>query len=1019
MLIRGWLFIVCVCSVSATVFAQAGKLPVEKVMRLAEKQYGDYLKEHGDSICYPRSIRPDGSLACVSSSDWTSGFFPGCLWQLYKLTGGSEWKSAAEKYTAGLEKEKDNRGTHDLGFMLYDSYGEGYALTKDPAYKEVLLQGARSLATRFHPEVGAIRSWDNKDFHYPVIIDNLMNLEFLFWATKVSGDSSFYRTAVAHANTDLKYRFRPDNSSYHVLDFDPSSGKLLRRMTHQGYADSSCWARGQAWGIYGYTTLYRETKDKRYLQQAIKVADYFLRQTDKIADHIPYWDFQAPDIPKAPRDASAAAVAASALIELSGYVSEYSREGAGGYVNGYAGGNAGKKYFEKAEEMLSSLCSDAYLAAPGTNGCFLLKHSVGHMPHGTEMDVPLIYADYYLLEALWRYGRQCGVENNEVTRAQLHSPDGRLQVELYQQQEAGGKRLYYKVFFKGRPVILESALDIRMDNHIMESALALKPDSAVDWCSRLLFQGMDSLHRDTSWRPLYGENAVIRDHYNEVTMNFVREDRPKYSMQLICRAYDEGIAFRYYFPENPTGVYYHITEENTEFALPPGTRGWCTSWAQGPYRLLPLKDWPDESERPLTLQLPEGGYVCLAEAQMVDYARTKFKLSRNKPNTIMTSLFGAVDGITYFGSPWRVVFVGEQAADIIRNESLLLNLNPPAAIAQTDWIKPGKIFREMTLTTGGARSAIDFAAAHRLQYILFDWKWYGPAMTFNTDATKVVAPIDMQEVVRYGRDKGIGVWLYVNQQSLLAQLDTILPLYEQWGIKGIKFGFVELGSQRWTTWLEEAVRKAAAHHLMVNIHDEWRPTGEQRTWPNLMTAEGIRGNEEMPDATHNTILPFTRLIAGAADYTICYYDPRIKTTHAHQLALAAIYYSPLQTLFWYDKPAAYHGEPEVEFFERIPTSWDETKILEGQPGEFITVARRAGEEWFLGAITNDSARRTKVGFDFLPRGKKYIATIYFDDPAVPTATHVRKEQRMVDRTTVLVSDLRASGGQAIWLQPVK
>jgi len=160
-------------------------------------------------------------------------------------------------------------------------------------------------------------------------------------------------------------------------------------------------------------------------------------------------------------------------------------------------------------------------------------------------------------------------------------------------------------------------------------------------------------------------------------------------VEMICRAYDEGIAFRYYFPENPTGVYYHITEENTEFALPPGTRGWCTSWAQGPYRLLPLKDWPDESERPLTLQLPEGGYVCLAEAQMVDYARTKFKLSRNKPNTIMTSLFGAVDGITYFGSPWRVVFVGEQAADIIRNESLLLNLNPPAAIAQTDWIKPG------------------------------------------------------------------------------------------------------------------------------------------------------------------------------------------------------------------------------------------------------------------------------------------------------------------------------------------
>lgn len=385
---RRWIPLVVFCFLNVRVFAQTISLPIQKVVRLAEIQYGDYLKDHSDSICYPRSIRPDGSLVCTSSSDWTSGFFPGALWYLYRFTGSNSWKTAAEKYTAGLEREKDNKGTHDLGFMLYDSYGLGYAITKDPAYKNVLLQGARSLSTRFHPEVGAIRSWDNKDFHYPVIIDNLMNLEFLFWATKVSGDSSFYKIAVAHANTDLKYRFRPDNSSYHVLDFDPLSGRLLRKMTHQGYADSSCWARGQAWGIYGYTTLYRETKDKRYLQQANKAADYFLSQTDRIADHIPYWDFQAPGIPNAPRDASAAAIAASGLIELSRY--------------------AGKKYLQKAEEMLVSLCSDAYLAAPGTNGCFLLKHSVGHKPHNSEVDVPLIYADYYLLEALWRYKKASG-----------------------------------------------------------------------------------------------------------------------------------------------------------------------------------------------------------------------------------------------------------------------------------------------------------------------------------------------------------------------------------------------------------------------------------------------------------------------------------------------------------------------------------------------------------------------------------------------------------------------------------
>ncbi|HEX8462287.1 MAG TPA: glycoside hydrolase family 88 protein [Segetibacter sp.] len=269
--------------------------------------------------------------------------------------------------------------------MLNDSYGLGYSITKDPAYKAVLLQGAKSLLTRFHPKVAAIKSWDNPDFNYPVIIDNLMNLEFLFFTTKASGDSSFYRTAVMHANTDLKYRFREDNSSYHVLDFDSTNGKLLRQMTHQGYADSSCWARGQAWGMYGYTALYRETHDKKYLQQAIKAANYFITQTDKIGDHIPYWDFQAPNITNAPKDASAAAIAASALLELSKYT------------------GSKNNYVQKAEQYLQSLCTDKYLAEPATNNYFLLKHSTGHKPNNSEIDVPIIYADYYLLEALWRY----------------------------------------------------------------------------------------------------------------------------------------------------------------------------------------------------------------------------------------------------------------------------------------------------------------------------------------------------------------------------------------------------------------------------------------------------------------------------------------------------------------------------------------------------------------------------------------------------------------------------------------
>ncbi|HEY8920351.1 MAG TPA: glycoside hydrolase family 97 catalytic domain-containing protein [Chitinophaga sp.] len=279
--------------------------------------------------------------------------------------------------------------------------------------------------------------------------------------------------------------------------------------------------------------------------------------------------------------------------------------------------------------------------------------------------------------------------------------------------------------------------------------------------------------------------------------------------------------------------------------------------------------------------------------------------------------------------------------------------------------------------------------------------------------------LDLPGIIQYAKEKGIGVWLYVNLQGLYTQSDSLFRVYHDWGVKGVKFGFVQSGSHRWTTWIEEMFRKAAENQLMVNVHDDWRPTGEQRTWPNLMTAEGIRGNEEMPDAVHNVTLPFTRFIAGAADYTICYYDKRIKTTHAHQLAMAAVYYSPIQTLFWYDKPSAYQNEPEITFFEKIPATWDETKVLQGEIGRYITTARRAGKDWFVGTMTGNDARTLKLPLSFLDKGKRYIAKIYSDDPAAATATKVKVETRTVGASTILNVSLLPSGGQAIWLTPEK
>jgi alpha-glucosidase len=610
----------------------------------------------------------------------------------------------------------------------------------------------------------------------------------------------------------------------------------------------------------------------------------------------------------------------------------------------------------------------------------------------------------------------------EQSRASVHSPDRKLQLDFYQKRLPGGTRaMYYTVRYKGKPVINESLLDLELDNHLSESAMALPIDRQARWFDNLAVTGITTSAADSSWRPVLGERAEIPERYNAAAVHFVKDDNPSYKMAVELRAYDEGVALRYFFPENEKGTYFRIKAEHTEFALPAGTRAWFHGWAQAPYKLLPLADWPDESERPLTLDLPGGVHAALVEAQMVDYARTKFKLSKTKANTLVTSMHDPADLISPFATPWRGIMVADTPGQLAENSHFILNLNPPSRIKDESWIKPGKIIRVMTQTTLDAKANIDFAVRHKLQYILFDWKWYGPAFSFSSDATRVAIPdFDLPAIIAYARERGIGVWLYVNQQALLMQSDTLFQTYRDWGVKGVKFGFVQVGSHRWSTWIQKAIQQAAAANIMVNVHDDWRPTGEQRTWPNLVTSEGIRGNEEMPDATHNTVLPFTRFIAGAADYTICYYSPRIKTSRAHQLALAAIFYSPLQTLYWYDKPEMSDHGPELEFWDRIPTTWDDTRVLQGAPGHFVTTARRKGDEWFVGTITNNDARKLNVRLDFLAKGKRYEATLFEDDGSgIGVNSRVKVSRRIVTSASVIDANLPGSGGQSIWLRPVR
>ncbi|RXK86836.1 glycoside hydrolase family 97 protein [Filimonas effusa] len=607
----------------------------------------------------------------------------------------------------------------------------------------------------------------------------------------------------------------------------------------------------------------------------------------------------------------------------------------------------------------------------------------------------------------------------ENTRQQLVSPDKQLVFSFYQKKLTDStKAMYYSVAYKNTPIVLESALDLQLDNLLSEQAMALKIDRHAKWCENLEFTGVSHFSKDTTWQPVYGENKNIRDHYNALIVHFVKEDNPIYKIDIEVKVFNEAVAFRYFFPENEKGTYYRVTAENTEFAMPQNTKAWFTGWAQGAYQLLPLQQWPQQAERPLTMELQNGWQVCLAEAAMIDYARTKFTLAAGKPNTIQTAIYTPADLISPIATPWRVIMVAEKAADLVNNNFVLLNLNAPPAIKNTGWIKPGKIIRVMTQTTKDAFENIDFAAKHNMQYILFDWKWYGNAFSFDADATKVAIPdFDLPAIIKYGNEKGIGVWLYVNLQALYAQSDSLFAVYKNWGVKGVKFGFVIPGSHRWTTWIQNEFKLAAQNEIMVNVHDDWRPTGEQRTWPNLMTAEGIRGNEEMPSATHNTILPFTRFIAGAADYTICYYDKRIKTTHAHQLAMAAVYYSPIQTLFWYDKPAMSENEPELAFWDNIPASWDESKALQGSPGAYITMARRSGSNWFVGTLNNDTARTIQLSFGFLQPGKKYTATCFEDDENAPTKTKVGIRKWTIDSRSKKDVLLKAAGGQAIWITP--
>lgn len=585
----------------------------------------------------------------------------------------------------------------------------------------------------------------------------------------------------------------------------------------------------------------------------------------------------------------------------------------------------------------------------------------------------------------------------------LNSPDGTLLLQI--ERDSVTSKLAWSVTRNGTAVITRGDLGIEISG----TGVVAQNGPVVS---------VEARDIDTTWTPPYGEQATIRDHCREEI--FKLPGTPQAYLEL--RAYNEGVALRYRV--EGTGTFTLISEK-TSFPLPATTQVWSTGSAQGAISKVAIGSAGSGLERPLTAEVAPDLYLALGEAGMRNHARMKF--SRSGASTLLPALAGNVTYSGGFTTPWRYVRAASSPIGLLEGNSLMANLNAPSEVADTSWIKPGKVLREVTLTTQGGMACVDWAAEHGVEFIMFDAGWYGAENSASSDATEVnvdparsPGPLDLPGVIAYAKSKNVGVILYVNQIALTPQLAEIVPLYEQWGVAGIKFGFVNVGSQSASKWLHDAIALCGQHHLMVNVHDEYRGTGLERTLPNFMTCEGVRGDEESPKNEDVLRTIFTRSLAGPADQTNCYFASRVDTmgSHVSQMAKALCVYSPWQYVYWYDRPPGSPGSsgaggsvsvlrdvPELSFYERMPTVWDETRWLDGYPGTHATVARRKGDAWYLGSLNGGSARNLDLPLSFLTAGQRYRVELFTDDSTINTVTKVRIDTGVVDANGTLTRSL--------------
>lgn len=601
----------------------------------------------------------------------------------------------------------------------------------------------------------------------------------------------------------------------------------------------------------------------------------------------------------------------------------------------------------------------------------------------------------------------------------LVSPSENLKAEI----KVGDSNVSISLYSGNRKLIETKTLQFELDKDVIQGGWNLKKHTT------------DEIRN--SWQPLYGENSHISDCYNSMTLQLSSSENEK-DMTVDVRLYDEGLAFRYSFDEldfwNRT-----LLKENTEFLFDSDYTTWATDRAQSAFYETKLSKLKGSLDRPQVVELSSDKYVAIGEAALVDYSRMKLKKNNNGMG-LLSDLSGKVSlDLADYESPWRYVMVGNNPGEIVQNNYFVLNLNEPNQLERTDWIKPGNVIREVTLTTQGGMACVDFAAANGIEYVEYDAGWYGNEYDEKSDATTVTVDparskgeLNLQKVIDYANSKGVGIILYVNMKALKNQLDEILPLYKKWGVKGLKYGFVDVGDQYSTSWLHHAVRKAAKYELMVDIHDEYRPTGYSRTYPNLLTQEGIRGDEESPSLQQTVYTFFCRMICGAGDYTNCFFAERVTSDkmggRAAQLAKKVAIYSPWQFIYWYDRPygspvkvgGAGSAESMVKidditgFYCSIPTVWDETRFLEGKMGDYAAVARRSGNDWYVSVLNAGAGKEMEIDLSSLVDINHYKAELYYQSSEKSKdKISVKKYNRLSDK---LSFDVLKNSGCVLYLK---